>query len=163
MRFNELIPRTHGMPHLPRQPASTTHTASTRCNPPTKFPAEVHGIPLNTATRTRARIGASFPSPPSRSDLPLGCVLHQATLAPQSVYELPGMWRDVAAFGSYGDGGHVMASETTREDVTDCVRRFVEDPAGGVQAAVQRGTLARTRSAADQQVTVEAMVAREPP
>jgi hypothetical protein len=29
--------------------------------------------------------------------------------------------------------------------------------------AVQRGTLARTRSAADQQVTVEAMVAREPP
>jgi hypothetical protein len=55
------------------------------------------------------------------------CVLHQATLAPQSVYELPGMWRDVAAFGSYGDGGHVMASETTREDVTDRVRRFVEE------------------------------------
>jgi len=44
-----------------------------------------------------------------------------ATLAPKSVYELPGLWRDVAVFDAYGDGGGIMASEAAQEDITDRV------------------------------------------
>ena len=51
----------------------------------------------------------------------------KASLAPKSVYELPGLWRDVAVFDAYGDGGGIMTSEAAREDITDRVRGFVEE------------------------------------